>query len=111
QPASVGTQVIIIDNGSTDSTSGVVRDFVATARFPVDAAYEPEPGQGRARNRALALATGRVLFFTDDDCILPPDILALAIDAFADNQFDMCGGRIQLHDPTDSSYGCNSAER
>jgi glycosyltransferase involved in cell wall biosynthesis len=110
-PASVGAQVIVVDNGSTDSTPAVIREFVAAARFQVDAVHESEPGQGRARNRGLALAAGRILFFTDDDCILPPDILVLAIDAFANSQFDLCGGRIQLHDPTDSPYGCNDEDR
>jgi glucosyl-dolichyl phosphate glucuronosyltransferase len=60
-------EVIVVDNGSEDDTLEVVQS--AKADLPVIAVSVPEPGQNRARNRALDSAQGEFLVFTDDDVI------------------------------------------
>lgn len=61
-------EVIVVDNGSTDDLEPARR------RFPdVIWLAEPIPGSYAARNRGIAAARGRVLAFTDSDC-LPDDI-------------------------------------
>lgn len=56
-------EVLVVDNGraQTDATRAVTA--AAGARY----VREPVPGLDRARNRALAAATGDVVCFTDDD--------------------------------------------
>jgi glycosyltransferase involved in cell wall biosynthesis len=60
-------EVVVVDNGSEDETLAVVE--AAKAFLPVIALSVPEPGQNRARNRALEIAKGDFIVFTDDDVI------------------------------------------
>lgn len=63
-------EVIVVDNGSIDATHQVAQRHGATY------VYEPEPNRGKARNRGIAIATGSVVLFVDDDVVLPPDFVA-----------------------------------
>lgn len=72
-------EVIVADNGSTDDTAAVLSDFAD--RLPLVAIEHPEPGKNRALNRALGLARGELLVFTDDDVATPPNWLASIADA------------------------------
>lgn len=69
-------EVVVVDNGSTDSTADVAR------RYPFAAVLsEPVPGSYRARNRGLKSARGEYVAFTDADCIPDPEWLAAAAQA------------------------------
>jgi L-malate glycosyltransferase len=58
-------EVIVADNGSHDGTSELLsRSGIG---LPLVRAFEEEPGKNRALNRALGLAKGSLLVFTDDD--------------------------------------------
>jgi len=68
-------EVIVVDNGSTDDTKGVVERAVERG-VAVRYAFEPEPNRGKARNRGVAIATGYLVLFCDDDVVAPPGFLA-----------------------------------
>jgi len=61
----ISWEAIIVDNGSTDATPAVLER--SRGRLPLIALYEPVAGKNRAINRALAVARGELLIFTDDD--------------------------------------------
>lgn len=63
-------EVLVVDNGSRDDPSSVVRPF-GFARL----LREPAGGSYAARNAGAAAARGRVLAFTDADCRPAPDWL------------------------------------
>jgi GT2 family glycosyltransferase len=75
-------EVIVVDNASeTDEVVDLVeREF--QGEIPVRAAREPEPGLSHARNRGLAVASGQVVVFADDDVLVDRDWLAVLIGAF-----------------------------
>jgi GT2 family glycosyltransferase len=87
----------------------VVQEFIRSASFPVIYALEPEPGKSRGLNKALRIARGEILFFTDDDCYPAPDSLAHAWEAFLDPSVGYITGRILLHDPTDFPLTINES--
>jgi len=72
--AGQAVEVVIADNGSTDESAKVIADWVQ--RGPQRASIlVPKPGKAVALNRALELARGPLLVFTDDDVELHPDWL------------------------------------
>ena len=94
-------EVVLVDNGSTDGTARLAKEFAATAPVPVRYVYEHKPGLGNAHNAGVRIARGEILAFTDDDCYPEPDFLNRVWYAFADPSIGYIAGRITLHDPAD----------
>lgn len=67
-------ELLAVDNGSTDATPRVLRSYAS--RLPLRPIEEPQPGKSRALNRALSLARGAILVFTDDDVVPVPTWLS-----------------------------------
>jgi glucosyl-dolichyl phosphate glucuronosyltransferase len=74
-------ELVVVDNGSSDDTRSVVREF--ESMLPVRAITEPTPGLARARNTAVRSARGDYLVWTDDDCIVGRRWLAAYTRSFA----------------------------
>ena len=100
--APLDAEIVIVDNGSTDNTSEIVKGWATASGIPVQALTEPRAGKGRALNLALQAARGELLAFIDDDCRFHPEHVNdhLRHDA-ADTELLLRGGRIELGDPTD----------
>lgn len=86
-------EVLVIDNGSRESVADIVAGYGDGCRL----LSEPEQGSYVARNTGIRQARGRVLAFTDADCIPEPDWLAEGIAALARcKRPGLIGGRIQV---------------
>jgi glycosyltransferase involved in cell wall biosynthesis len=79
-PRDVDWQVLVVDNGSTDDTTTVLRQYAL--RLPLRPVIERTPGLSHARNRALAETTGDLLLFTDDDVRVDSHWMEALVDAF-----------------------------
>lgn len=66
-------EAIIIDDGSTDGTPAIVRDFIAAhPGLNIRLIEQPNAGAAAARNAGIQAATADCLAFLDaDDCWLP----------------------------------------
>jgi cellulose synthase/poly-beta-1,6-N-acetylglucosamine synthase-like glycosyltransferase len=102
-------ELIIVDNGSTDDTAEVIRNFIKTTDIRAICLFEPRRGKSNGLNSALEMACGQILAFTDDDCYPAPDFLTRVWSAFDDPSVGYIGGRIVLHDPTDHPLTINES--
>lgn len=73
----VEREVIVIDDGSTDRSTGIIESFHDLIR----AEHGPNRGVSAARNRGGELARGDLLQFVDSDDVLAPGTLAARCDA------------------------------
>jgi glycosyltransferase involved in cell wall biosynthesis len=88
-----GWKLIIVDNGSTDSTLEVVQGYAS--RLPVLLLHCPSPGKNRALNTALPHLEGDLVVFTDDDVLPDADwLIRLRAAAEAHPEAMLFGGTV-----------------
>jgi glycosyltransferase involved in cell wall biosynthesis len=83
-------EVIVVDNGSTDHTAFVVRQF--TNALQLSSVSAPEPGLHIGRHAGMRHAQSDVLLFADDDIEAGPHWVATVAEGFADPLVAMIGG-------------------
>lgn len=71
QARATGARLVVVDNASRDDTMATLAHLAES--MPLTFVREPEPGKNRALNRALPLAEGDLVLFTDDDVEFAPD--------------------------------------
>jgi glucosyl-dolichyl phosphate glucuronosyltransferase len=89
------TELIVVDNGSTDATAQVAREFFAE-NFVTKYLYVPARGKALALNEALRLASGQVLVFTDDDVRPPRNWVAAMCGPILAGKCDGIAGGVRL---------------
>jgi glucosyl-dolichyl phosphate glucuronosyltransferase len=91
---SVGWDVVVVDNNSSDETRQVVEDF--QRRYPGRFRYffEKQQGISHARNRGIREAHGEILAFMDDDETAVPDWLQNLTANLHNGEWSGAGGRI-----------------
>ena len=70
-------EVVVCEDGATDSTAEVVAKFAKTADFPVRLVNQEHRGfqAARCRNNGAMASRAPYLIFFDGDCVFPPDHL------------------------------------
>jgi glycosyltransferase involved in cell wall biosynthesis len=102
-------ELIIVDNGSLDDTATVVRQFISESAVTTVYIFEPHLGKSNSLNRAIEIARGKILAFTDDDCYPAPNFIRCLLPAFDDPSIGFISGRVVLHDPTDFPTAINDS--
>src|ERR1700755_751781 len=92
-------ELIIVDNGSSDNTADVIREFARESGLNVRSVMQPQVGLSNARNAGLKESKGNIIAFTDDDCYAQEDYLERIVAAFEDAAVGFITGRIMLYDP------------
>lgn len=92
-PSSEAVEILVIDNGSTDKTAGVVQEIRQTfTRHNWRYFYEEAPGLLAARHRGYQESSGNILAYLDDDVLVAADWLNGLKDAFSDQIVALVGG-------------------
>ena len=84
------SEIIVVDNNSTDNTANLARQAGAQVVF------EPINQIGRARNAGAAEASGDWLLFVDADSVLNPGLLADILRLIEDGKSVGCGSTLHM---------------
>ena len=81
-------EIILVDDGSTDSTPGLC-DRLAEADSRITVVHKENGGLGSARNVGIDRARGEFLYFFDVDDSLEPDFIADSVRMAEEKQADL----------------------
>jgi CDP-glycerol glycerophosphotransferase len=88
-----GFEAILVDDGSTDGSAAIAREFAAQdPRFRV--VSQPNGGLGSARNTGIRHAHGEYLAFLDSDDELPSDAYRLLLHSLETTGSDFASGNV-----------------
>ena len=88
-------EILVMDNGSSDQTATTVGEY--SRRWgKVVYSNEPNKGLSHARNKAVELAKGEILAWTDDDLVITKDWLSNLVAPIVANDADCVVGRIEI---------------
>ena len=91
------TEILVIDDGSSDQTAFIMDDFAKKNRnaFVI---HKKNGGISRTRNCGLAFAKGKIISFVDSDDVLHPDYFAKMTAPIFNEGFDeVCCGMTILN--------------
>ncbi len=64
-------EVIVVNDGSTDGTADFLASYAPPSGGQLRVVHSSHGGCASARNLGVEHARGSILFFTDDDCVVP----------------------------------------
>jgi len=89
-------ELIVVDDGSTDSTPDLIRKFSQAQRFPVRYIFQENSGPAASRNRGIEAAGAKLLAFLDCDDAWINSKLELQLETIKQNpQAQIVMGRSQ----------------
>ncbi len=96
-------EVVIINDGSTDNSDAVIKEFIANA-LPsgkrIIYEYKENGGKGSALNRGIELSNGDIIITIDADSIAHKDAIKNFVEHFADSRVMAAVGNVKIGNTT-----------
>lgn len=84
-------EVVVVDSSSDDASEQVVADYPNVVAVRLRGQRHNMP---QARNAGIAIATGELLAFIDDDSMVQPTWLDALVEVYTDETVGAAGGRV-----------------
>lgn len=91
-------EIIIVDDGSTDSTASILEEYAA-AHSEIRCLQQENKGPAAARNYAWKTASADICVFTDGDCVPEPDWIEKLTAPFSDSSVGAAAGTYKTLNP------------
>lgn len=100
--------IIVVSDGSTDRTDAIVKKFPAEMVHLIR--QEPRKGKTSALNKAVPLAKGEIIVFSDANSLYAPDTLRHLVNNFNDPEVGYVTGKMIYVNPdrTIIGKGCST---
>lgn len=95
-PPELDVELVVVDNGSRDTTAAVVREQQNAPDLPLRCVSEPLAGLSNARNAGLRHTKSEVILFTDDDVRVPADWITGMCRPILSGEADAVAGGVQF---------------
>ncbi len=83
-------EIIIVDDGSTDNTPNIIK------KYPIKTITQKNAGPAAARNIGWKASSGKIVAFTDSDCVPIPDWIEAISKHFNDPAIGGVGGTYKM---------------
>lgn len=100
-------EVIVVNGPSTDGTAEILEQW----RDKIKIGNCPEPNLSMSRNIGIAMASGDIVIFIDDDAIPEPEWLDQIMDGFDSPEVAATGGKVFDHTGYSYQYQYANADR
>jgi glycosyltransferase involved in cell wall biosynthesis len=100
-------ELIIIDDGSTDQTATIVKQFVSENN-KIKYLLQANAKQAVARNNGIAIAKGTILAFLDSDDLWLPNKLEQTLAVFDLDKFDLVFTNSYISNAEDLNINCTN---
>jgi GT2 family glycosyltransferase len=103
--ASMASELVVVDNGSTDDTAERLARIAASSSIAIIPVMERRRGLAAARNAGMERSRGRILIFIDDDCEVDLHYLRDLERHYAGGERPVIrGGRVELGNALDLPF-------
>lgn len=93
-------EILVVDNGSTDNTRGVIQSYIERYSELVTLVVEDEiQGRGAARNAGIEAASGSVFAFIDADMTVDKTWLVSIAESLEGGDHDYMGCAVETYPP------------
>jgi len=96
-------EIICVSDGSTDGTDELIKQFVASGVTLIR--QDPRSGKTAALNRAVPIAKGDIIVFSDANSLYAPDALLRLAENFSDPHVGYVTGKMVYANPDHSIVG------
>lgn len=97
-------QIVVVSDGSTDSTENILREYASDPRIQVLMNQLP-CGKAAGLNDAINLATGEIVVFTDVRQQIETGAIRLLVEDFVDPEVGCASGALMLGDSESGETG------